>query len=321
MRSISCTGCDRSSTNEDFPVNTHRDRVGLVAVIALALACCGSAAAAQFSFAALGDVPYTREEEQGFVGMIAEMNRQPLAFVIHVGDFKDARSECNDALFIQRHEWFQLSVHPFFYTPGDNEWIDCERAYWAPHAPLERLSKLRGLFFARDSSQGQRELAASRQHARGYPEHMRWHVANVLFATVNVPGPDNNRRMPHESQPRTDAVIDWMRDVFVMARERKVAGVVIATHADIWSGSGGYARILASLAEEAQRYAGEVLVIHGDTHRFRFDRPLFDPARGHRVDNVTRLEVYGSPFVDWVHVTVRTDSGKAQFEVIRGSDK
>jgi hypothetical protein len=78
--------------------------------------------------------------------------------------------------------------------------------------------------------------------------------------------------------------------------------------------------VLGALATEARRYPGEVLVIHGDTHWFRLDRPLVDPKTRQRVDNVTRLEVYGSPFVDWVQVTVRTQGGKAQFETTRGSN-
>ena len=51
----------------------------------------------------------------------------PLAFALHVGDFKWAGSECSDELFLQRREWFELSHHPFFFIPGDNEWSDCSR--------------------------------------------------------------------------------------------------------------------------------------------------------------------------------------------------
>lgn len=291
-----------------------------LATFAFALSFCSHATAAQFAFAALGDTPYTRDEEPQFISMIAEMNRQPLALALHVGDFKDARSECSDALYLQRREWFQLSHHPFFYTPGDNEWTDCGRAYWARHAPLERLAKLRELFFARDSSLGQRTLHAERQHDRGHPEHMRWHIEDIVFATLNIPGPDNNRaRMADESRQRTAALIDWMRDTFRIARSRALPGIVLATQANIWSGSSAYARILETLVAEAQRYSGQVLVIHGDTHWFRLDRPLIDPATGRAIENVTRLEVYGSPFVDWVHVTVRTEGGKARFEVVPGS--
>jgi hypothetical protein len=291
------------------------------AAIALSIVTSAPASAAQFSFAAFGDTPYNSDEEPQLISMIAEMNRQPLAFALHVGDFKDARTECSDGLFLQRREWFALSQHAFFYTPGDNDWVDCRRARWAPRDPLERLAKLRELFFTRDSSLGQRPLHADRQSARGYPENMRWLVQDVVFATLNIPGPDNHQgAMPAASTRRTGAVIDWMRLAFGVARERKLPALVLATQANLWTGSTGFAEILKALAAEAQRYDGEVLVVHGDTHWFRFDKPLVDPASGAKVANVTRLEVYGSPFVNWVHVTVTTGNGRANFSVVRGSE-
>jgi hypothetical protein len=142
----------------------------------------------------------------------------------------------------------------------------------------------------------------------------------VLFATLNIPGPDNHRKdMPDESTQRTAALLQWMRESFRIAAERKLPALVLATQANLWTGNRGYAEIVAALAEEAQRYPGEVLVIHGDTHWFRFDRPLVDRRSGRKIENVTRLEVYGSPFVNWIYVTVNTDSARAQFTAIPGS--
>jgi hypothetical protein len=282
---------------------------------------CPQLLAAQIAFGAFGDIPYNRDEEPALPAIIAEMNREKLAFAIHVGDFKDARSECSDQLFRERRETFGLSHHPFFYTPGDNEWVDCRRARWAPREPLERLAKLREIFFASDSSLGQRALPSQRQIARGYPENMRWIVENVVCATLNIPGPDNHRSaMPAESKRRTPAVLDWMRDAFRIARERKAPALVLATQADLFSGSSAYAEILKTLADESRRYAGEVLLVHGDTHVYRFDKPLADPDTGGAVANVTRLEVPGSPFVNWVYVTITVENGRAKFAATPGSD-
>jgi hypothetical protein len=282
---------------------------------------CPQLAAAQIAFGAFGDIPYNRDEEPALPAIIAEMNREKLAFAIHVGDFKDARSECSDQLFRERRETFGLSHHPFFYTPGDNEWVDCRRARWAPRDPLERLAKLREIFFASDASLGQRPLAADRQAARGYPENMRWIVDDVVCATLNIPGPDNHRSaMPAESKRRTSAVLDWMREAFRIARERKAPALVLAAQADLFSGSSAYAEILKTIAQEARRYTGEVLIVHGDTHVYRFDKPLADPETGAAVANVTRLEVPGSPFVNWVYVTVTIDNGRVRFAATPGSD-
>jgi hypothetical protein len=294
-------------------------RAAAAAAFVVHLVCAAAAQGAQFSFGAFGDVPYTPDEEPQLVSLIAEMNHQPLAFALHVGDFKAAESECSDALFAQRLQTFGLSHHAFFYTPGDNEWVDCRRARWAPHDPVERLNRLRALFFARDSSLGQRPLRAATQRAAGYPENMRWMVQDMVFATVNIPGP-NNHSGAAESGPRTRALLAWIRDAFALARSRRAPAIAIATQADLWIGGSAYADILETLAAEARTYDGEALVIHGDTHWFRFDKPLVDPQSGRRVENVTRLEVPGSPFVNWVYVTVTVENGRARFSAVPGSD-
>ena len=298
----------------------HRFPWAHISALVLSLALCAPARAAQFAFAAFGDVPYTPAEELQLVSMIAEMNREALAFVVHVGDFKSGHIECSDELYLQRRSWFGLSHHPFVYIPGDNEWVDCRRAYWARRDPVERLDKLREIFFANDSTLGQTFFRVQRQLERGYPEHLRWTIQDVVFATVNIPGHDNNARMPGESARRTAAVIEWIRETFAVARNRKLAGVVIALQANIFSGHPAYEPILSALAEEAVRYGGPVLVVHGDTHWYRVDQPLVDPRSGERLENVTRLEVHGSPFVNWVHVTVTVENGRARFGAVPGSD-
>lgn len=295
-----------------------RHRVTCVALLLAVTA--GPAHAANFSFAAFGDVPYNADEELRFINLIAQMNGQPLALAIHVGDFKDARQACTDQLFRERRDWFQLSHHPFVFIPGDNEWSDCWRGVGARREPLERLAKLRELFFAGDTALGQRSLRVQKQAARGYPEHLRWVTEDVLFLTLNIPGPNNNARMPKEARQRTTAVVEWLQEGFRAARERKLGAVVVATQANLWSGSAAFDEIVDTIAHEAQAFSGEVLVIHGDTHWYRFDQPLVDRKSGNSIANVSRLEVMGSPFFDWVYVTARNEGGRVRFSVQRGSD-
>jgi hypothetical protein len=294
--------------------------VSRVAAVFLCIACAVPASAAQFAFGAFGDVPYNAAEEAQFIPLIAEMNHQRLAFVMHVGDFKSSQMECSDQLFLQRREWFGLSHHPFVYIPGDNEWVDCQRAYWAPRDPLERLGKLRELFFARDTALGQRPLALARQLSRGYTEHLRWIYEDIVFATLNIPGPNNNAGAPQESQSRTAAAIEWLREAFGVARKKKLAGVVIGVQANLFTGQRAYDPFVAALVDEAQRFTGQVLVVHGDTHLYHFDQPLVDPRSGAKVENVTRVEVFGSPFVNWVYVTVTVENGRARFSAVPGGD-
>ena len=94
-------------------------------------------------------------------------------------------------------------------------------------------------------------------------------------------------------------------------RANGAQGVVIAMQAnpDIEDfGAGrhprGFDRLMKQLLAETRAFAGEVLLIHGDTHLHRIDQPLKDPASGETIRNFTRLETYGSPFMGWVKVAV-----------------
>ena len=306
----------------------------ILRTISKAIACCmlwaavTVAAAADFTFAALGDTPYTAEEETGFIAMIAELNREPLAFVVHVGDFKNGHSACSDEVFLQRKQWFELSRHPFVFVPGDNDWTDCWRNAAGGYRPLERLRKLRELFFAEAASLGQRRLALARQteakRAHPYREHARWVHGGILFATLNVPGGDNNfTRDRAEFRARDAAVRDWIRQSFRMAREQQLAGVVLLMQANPWAAAGarrhGYVPLLETLVGETTDFPGEVVLIHGDTHRFRVDRPLLHPDTRRPLANFIRIEVFGSPSVNWVRVRVRENAGNVKFEVTPGS--
>jgi hypothetical protein len=47
--------------------------------------------------------------------------------------------------------------------------------------------------------------------------------------------------------------------------------------------------------EEAERFGRPVLIAHGDEHTYRIDHPLWRSATNRPLENVTRLEVPGSP--------------------------
>ena len=275
----------------------------------------GHGLAAEFTFVAFGDTPYTEEEENRFVGMIAEINRAQPVFSIHVGDFKSGWSPCTDALFMQRREWFNLFHQPLIFTPGDNEWTDCHRAFGAAFDPLERLQKLRTLFFVDEFSLGQQKISMVRQNP-GYPENARWEHQRIVFATINVPGSANNKAMPKEKTARDMANDAWIRAAFDTARTKSHHAVVIAMQANPFGSDterGAYAAILRALTRETMNFSGEVLLIHGDTHRYRVDQPLADPRARATLRNFTRLEVFGYPFQNWVRVRVSERDGKIVF--------
>jgi len=282
-----------------------------------------SASAAEFTFAAFGDTPYSRDEESRFPDFMAELNRADLAFVVHIGDFKSADTPCSDDVFRQRREWFDLSRHPFVFVPGDNDWTDCRRLSAGQYDPRERLAKLRELFFTGGDSLGQRRIRVTR-HSSAYPEHVRWRHDRVLFATLNVPGGANNARYdPGEFRARSKAVAQWLQEAFRVAREESLPALVLFLQANPWASPSshyfGYRELLAGLDAETRAFRGEVLLVHGDTHRHRVDRPAMLPDRGAPPANFTRLEVFGYPTMNWVRIRVVEQAGRVRFEITPGS--
>jgi hypothetical protein len=309
-------------------ITNHDSRFfrGAIAGLALCAAFAGNAAAADFVFAALGDMPYSRDEEERFPGLIAEMGREELAFIVHVGDFKRATETCSDEIFLQRREWFEQSRHPLIFVPGDNEWTDCRRPFGAARDPLERMDKLRELFFSGSTSLGQRRLSLNRQSAPTggyrYPEHARWDHDGILFVTLNVPGPSNFPEFAAEHSVRGRAVRQWLTESFASARARELRGLVVFMHADAWNAAGeprrAFADVLGTLTAETRNFSGEVLLVNGDSHRYRVDRPLRDPATGAPLGNFLRVMVFGSPSQRWVRIRVREEGGKIRFEATPG---
>jgi hypothetical protein len=292
------------------------------AVLCLALALLAGPVPAQtpvrFAFAIVGDAPYNGLEEIEFVRELKNIDQEDVAFIMHVGDIKSGRSPCSDALFAKRLQQFQSVRHPFIYVPGDNEWTDCHRS---GADPLERLAKLRELFFAGDDSLGERKLKLERQSADArfaeYRENVRWRFGSALFIGLNVPGGNNNLgrtpRMDAEYARRSAANAAWLAQGFDLAQKNGDTAVFIVTQADpyferpFWRPSGaadGYAAFRQELLAHTLAFGKPVILIHGDTHRYRVDHPLVDPATQKPLENFTRIESFGSPFVDWIKVNV-----------------
>ena len=284
-----------------------------LAAAALLLASCAAPPPGPeaFSFAVLGDAPYSAAEERAFLAMMRRIDREPVDFVLHVGDFKGG-GDCSDALFAQRRAEFDASAHPFIYTPGDNEWTDCHKPYMGSRNGLERLARLREVFFAEPRSLGSVTFPTAMQTTCtspppgacgcAYPENRRWTRHGVVFATLNVPGSENNVGLDAagdaEARCRDAANSQWLDAAVAEAAAPGARALVVAIQADPWVETKRpvYKALLAQLESTYGRLGKPVLLIHGDTHTYRADWPFNAP--------IARLETYGSPFVGWVKVTV-----------------
>jgi len=289
-----------------------------LAVLAVALAPSFLAAdqSAPFHFALLGDTPYFGGEEEQFLGMLKTISADPsLAFVVHDGDFKSGKSPCTDELFLRRQAQFQSVEHPLVYVFGDNEWTDCHREEAGRYDPAERLAKLRELFTSGSETLGKRTLPLRRQsddpHYKKFRENVRWTYGAILFVGLNVPGSYNNIAQKQEYKERNAANGAWLKESFQFAAESGTRGVMVIIHANPKFPSPGvspkrhpYGAFLGALEREVRAFGKPVVLVHGDTHQFRIDKPMRDSQSGQPIENFTRVETFGTPDVRWVKGTV-----------------
>ncbi|MBK7684643.1 MAG: metallophosphoesterase [Rhodocyclaceae bacterium] len=283
-----------------------------------------------FSFGLIGDQQYNAAQEKQFSALLTAINSEPLAFVVHVGDFKaGGNSPCTDELFAARFAEFDQSRHPFIYTPGDNDWVDCRHPSNGAMAPLDRLRKLRELFFAAPKSLGRSSLALNLQGdmfaadplLSRYRENAMWVHQGVVFATFNIQGSNDNLGFDAandaEQRERTQANIRWLNEATARAKSDDIIGMAVFSQANpgfeespTHVAKSAYVPFLNAFEAEAERLGKPILYVHGDSHQFRVDNPYKSPLDRREIKNVTRVEGYGSPNVNWVRVTVGKQSGK-----------
>jgi hypothetical protein len=266
--------------------------------------------------ALIGDTPYSSHERSELPKMLAAIAAENVDLIAHIGDIKDGRDRCDDALLEDRRQLFDASPVPLVFVPGDNEWSDCDRASAGGHDPLERLARLRRLFWATPDSLGRNPLTLERQPG-GYPEHSRFRLGPVLFVTLNLPSGNNwglTAEPRDEWKGRNPEVLTWLRDSFALARRERMVGIVLLFHANpgfrhfsqglTHRAFGGF---LETLRSEVLSFPGHVVAVHGDTHISRVDQPLRD-AEGRPIANFTRVETFGYPLMGWTRAVIDTEA-------------
>jgi len=264
-----------------------------------------------FAFAALGDAPYYWWEDLQYRLVRQALDANELAFVIHVGDI--FWRPCTDDHYREVLGWFNGLRHPVIFTPGDNETYDCWEEGAGGFAPQGRFAAIRRILFADPTrSLGRRTIPLVSQ-AGEFVENARWASAGLVFATVDMIGSRNGRKPfpgrgtadDEASQRRTEAAAAWTRETFAEASRVNASAVVVSFHANLGLEDKkdpqyrqAFEPFVATLEEEAARFARPVLVIHGDGHKYTVDHPF-------RATNITRVQVPGSPRVGWVKVIVR----------------
>jgi hypothetical protein len=303
-----------------------------------------------------GDLPYSDLQAQvGVPNLIADMNAHHLAFTVHDGDLKvgsgvpgsTSPTTCSDAMYLQSLGYLNSLNAPAMFTPGDNDWTDCDRPANGGFNSLERLDHERALFFSTPFSFGHHRLRQAVQTAvlcRGVHgpvaciENRRWTVGAVTYATLNVPGSCNNLcdTAPDAAEffARNQANIVWLQETFDEAIARHSAAVMLIAQANpgwdvtdptraplrdartLFQTDGqpdGFQVYLSVLRDEVMAFRRPVAYVHGDSHYFRVDKPFLD-AKGRRLENFTRVETFGdnqangNNDVNWLEVRVNARS-------------
>jgi hypothetical protein len=291
-----------------------------------------------------GDLPYSDlQATVGIPNLLADLNAHRLAFTVHDGDLKAGSSRCDEAVYTNALAYFGALRAPAAFTPGDNDWTDCDRPSAGGYSSRERLDHERALFFSTSFTLGQRSL---RQEIQREPlclgvngptpcvENRRWTLGGVTYATLNVQGSCNNLcdTAPDQAEwaARNAANIAWLRATFAQARAKGAAAVMLisqanpgwdladptraplrnpATLAETDGLPDGFQAYLVALREEVTAFGKPVAYVHGDSHYARIDKPFLD-AKGRRLENFTRVETFGdnqgngTNDVQWLQVTV-----------------
>ncbi|KXZ50033.1 hypothetical protein GPECTOR_18g185 [Gonium pectorale] len=253
---------------------------------------------APYSFGLWGDVPYSQEQiTVGVPNLIADMNAHNLAFSVFNGDWKQgSNSPCDEALYNRSLGYLNALSAPAAFTPGDNDWTDCDRANNGGYNSLERLDYERKVFFSTEYTNGVRKLRQEVQTAplcpgysatRPYPlvpcvENRRWTLNGVVYMTptCRVGGGSCNNLCdvnpdPEEFAGRNAANLAWLNETFAAATASGAAAVVLITQAspgwDLSDSTRAGRRDPRTLAFQPPRLLANGTAICGDDPSYTVD--------------------------------------------------
>lgn len=308
------------------------------------------------TIAVIGDWPYNKLLLDSAHLLVDSVNADPaVSRLIHVGDIHAGSMPCTSADILppipqsnpgynqKIYFQFQQFTKPVIYTPGDNEWTDCQKTkQFKSGAPLNELASLRSQFFAKPGLTLGKEvkvLSQSQYFDPAYPadaqfvENVMWKQGKVVFATLNVPG-SNNDTLPwagtfanqaaqdKEVAERTSADFRWLEATFAKAKNEHAKAVVIGIQADMWDPAAitatsnelsNYTPIVQKLADLVEDFGGPVLLLNGDSHVYGADQPLANSSSAtgsihhtQAVPNLTRITVQGSTTApaEWLRLTI-----------------
>jgi hypothetical protein len=250
------------------------------------------------SFIVFGDTPYSKGQFEALGEIAATLKARGAegpAFAIHYGDTKSGGERCTEERLARNQDLiFGLIDGPMFFTPGDNDWTDCDRK---GDDELEILDKLLiPLYFSPDKLPENRFPQARDWGVVRQPrfvENARWQKDGITFATLHIVATGNGRAEIKvgdvtEKLDRVDARdaanLEWLAAAFMAAAHSDA--LVIATQADFTAADHSlpacsltlrqncepFSDFEAALRNHARDFGKPVLLVHGDTNPYCLEK-------------------------------------------------
>lgn len=227
----------------------------------------------EFGFGVIGHAFRKMSDEALLRDAIASSDADNLGFVV-INGIKSAGEPCSDALYDQRRARLMKAKNGVVLSLAGSDWADCKHDN-GRSAAIERLTRVRDVYFQDDLSFGDSKIMLIRQSRsskfRSYAENARWEMGNIAFATLNLPAPNNHYLTDAgrngEFEDRLIASRYWIKRVFTSARLEKMPGVVLFCDGNPMLPPpnvrrDGFLEIRREILSQAARYHGKVLVIH-----------------------------------------------------------
>lgn len=235
-------------------------------------------------FYAMGDVPYTVEEEAVLQNQIAALPHDG-RFVIHVGDIKAGEPPCDEGVYANVSGILRACATPIFIIPGDNEWNDCVKP--------EQGWRFWQDYFGRFDQNWPHRLPVFRQLER--EENFSMVTGGVLFVAINLVG--GRVQDADEWKIRHQQNLQWVRRN-VEQFGAQVSSLVLFGHANPVAKHDDF---FVPFNQIAQTWGKPILYLHGDGHRWIEDRPF-------AAKNILRVQVDQGGKAPPIKVTVTQDA-------------
>jgi hypothetical protein len=251
-----------------------------VAVTLLSAVCMQAAAQDSFHFDVISHAFSGTLNEDALRRALRESDAGNPAFIV-VNGIKSATEPCSDALYSARRDVLTEAQAGVIVSLAAGDWIGCRNKNAS--IAIERLNRVRDLFFSDEFSFGASRIALLRQSVtpkfRSYTENARWEVGNILFATINLPAANNHFVQDggrnNEFEDRLIANKNWLQRLFALATQRKMAGIVLFADGNPLTQPGqrpfmlhgqrdGFAETRQRITTLAGKFRGKVLLVHGE---------------------------------------------------------